>query len=57
MLIKHAEGNHKKKLGLVILCCATKCTVLEKTKGTTNKGRKFNPKRIIKGLREVWDRR
>jgi hypothetical protein len=31
--------------------------VLEKTKGITNKRRTFNPKRIIKWLREVWDRR
>jgi len=29
----------------------------QKTKGTTNKGRKFNPERIIKWLIEVWDRR
>jgi hypothetical protein len=26
-------------------------------KRDTDKGRKFNPKRIIKWLREVWDRR
>jgi hypothetical protein len=31
--------------------------VLEKIKGTINKGRKLNPKTIIKWLREVWDRR
>jgi len=43
--------------GLEILRCGTEYTVLEKTKWTTNKGRKFNPKRLIKWLREVWDRR
>jgi hypothetical protein len=34
--------------GLEIVCCGTECTVLGKTKGMTNKGRKLNPKRIIK---------
>jgi thiamine pyrophosphate-dependent acetolactate synthase large subunit-like protein len=29
----------------------------QKTKGTTNKGRKLNPERIIKWLQEVLDRR
>jgi len=28
---------------------------MEETKGTTNKGRKFNPKSNIKWLREIWD--
>jgi len=56
-VIINMQKEITKRLGLEILCCGTECTVMEETKGTTNKGRKFNRKSNIMWLREVWDRR
>jgi hypothetical protein len=58
MLIKHAEINKKNCwLGNCVvehnvhwkLSCGKKCTVLEETKWTTNKGRKFIPTALLNG--------
>jgi hypothetical protein len=56
MVIKHSEGNNNGDLACK-LCFGIESKGMGKRKGTTEKGRKFNPKRIIKWLRQAWDRR
>jgi len=56
MVIKHEkEITTKTWLGNSVLW--NRMYSAGKNKGTANKGRKFNPKKNIKWLREVWDRR
>jgi len=57
MIIKQAEGNNNQDLVWKFCVVEQNAQCWKKTKGTTNKGRKFNPKRINNWLREVMDRR